>query len=62
VREALRDLDEVVRNELGVGPRPYELDGPPAKESSLAYTGEPLTPQQEDETRQFLDWIRARDS
>jgi len=62
VREALRDLDEVVRNELGVGPRPYELDGPPAKASSLAYTGEPLTPQQEDEARQFLDWIRARDS
>jgi DNA-binding MarR family transcriptional regulator len=62
VREALRDLDEVVRNELGVGPRPYELDVPPAQESSLAYTGDPLTPQQVDEARQFLDWIRARDS
>jgi DNA-binding MarR family transcriptional regulator len=62
VREALRELDEVVRNELGVGPRPYELDGPRAQESSLAYTGDPLTPQQVDEARQFLDWIRARDS
>jgi hypothetical protein len=47
---------------LGVGPRPYELDGPTVEESSLAYTGEPLTPQQVDEARQFVDWIRARDS
>lgn len=62
VRESLRDLDEVIRNELGVGPRPYELDGLPAQESSLAYTGEPLTPQQVDEARQFLDWLRARDN
>jgi DNA-binding MarR family transcriptional regulator len=62
IREALRDLDQVIRNELGVGPRPYELDGPTVEESALAYTGEPLTPQQVDEARQFVDWIRARDS
>jgi DNA-binding MarR family transcriptional regulator len=61
-REALRDLDQVIRNELGVGPRPYELDGPPVEDSSLAYSGEPLTPEQVDEARQFVDWIRARDS
>jgi DNA-binding MarR family transcriptional regulator len=61
-REALRDLDQVIRNELDVGRRPYELDGPPTQESSFAYTGEPLTPEQVDEARQFVDWIRARDS
>lgn len=62
IREALRDLDQVIRNELGVGPRPYELDGPTVEKSSLAYTGDPLTPEQVDEARQFVDWIRARDS
>lgn len=60
-RESLRDLDQVVRSKLGVGPRPYELEVESNRGASLPYQGEPLSPAQAEETRRFIEWLRNRD-
>lgn len=61
VRESLRELDSVIRLRLGVGARPYELETGTDDGTSLSYPGEPLTPDQAEEARRFIEWIRSRD-
>lgn len=61
VRVSLRDLDAAIRSDLGLGPRPYELDFTEWGVSALEYEGDRLSTAQERETRRFIDWVRARD-
>lgn len=61
VRQALADLDRVIRAELGVGGRPYELASTGSEEATLSYSGDPLAADQVEEARKFVDWLRDRD-
>ncbi len=61
VRAALQILDSAMRRELDLGPRPYELELSDDTGSALAYQGDPLTDEQIEETRLFIDWLRVRD-
>lgn len=62
VRSALGELDHVLRRQLGVGPRPYRLLASDAPGAALSYSGAPLTEDQADEARRFIDWLRIRDT
>jgi DNA-binding MarR family transcriptional regulator len=62
VRGSLRDLDRVLRHLLDLGPRPYELDSDETGNPAITYPGTPLSSEQTYEVRQYIDWIRIRDS
>lgn len=61
VRDALWELDQSLRQWLGVGPRPYRLLSESFDAATVSYEGEPLRPEQTDEVRRFIDWLRIRD-
>lgn len=61
VRDSLRELDQALRQWLGVGPRPYQLLSESSDAASVPYEGEPLSPEQTHEVRRFIDWLRIRD-
>jgi DNA-binding MarR family transcriptional regulator len=61
VRDSLWELDQALRQRLGVGPRSYRLLSEPSDAASVSYEGEPLRPEQTDEVRRFIDWLRIRD-
>ncbi len=61
VRESLRELDLALRHELGLGPRPYELNAIENDHPSVAYQGSPLSVAQTKEVRKYIDWVRNRD-
>jgi DNA-binding MarR family transcriptional regulator len=62
VRESLGDLDRVLRHLLDLGPRPYQLATEGTGNPAVPYSGTPLSSEQADEVRQYIDWIRSRDS
>ena len=62
VRERLELLDQVLRQEMGVGPRPYEVDVARSYAKTLTYSGPALTPEQRAEALRFVDWLRKRDA
>lgn len=61
IRESLSELDSALRSDLGLGPRPYELDGAGKEGSSISYVGLPLSVAQTEEVRKYIDWVRSRD-
>ena len=62
VRAALARLDLALRSEVGVGPRPYEIDLEQTHDPVVTYSGRPLDPSQAAEVRNYIDWIRTRDA
>ncbi len=70
VRRALERLDIAFRAVLGLDDRPYDLRhelGPEARTDdgggwAVTYTGDPLTPAQDDAVRQYIDFLRASTS
>lgn len=62
VRESLSDLDRVLRHRLDLGARPYQLDSKKTGSSAIPYSGTPLSSEQVEEVRQYIEWIRNRDS
>jgi len=62
VRESLSDLDRVLRHRLDLGPRPYQLDTEETGNPAIHYPGTQLSSEQGEEVRQYIDWIRSRDS
>ena len=59
-RLALRRIDSAFRSVLTLDPRPYELDGGDGDSDwQLTYGGEPLTSDQEDDVRRYIDFLRS---
>lgn len=61
VRAAMDDLDQGLRQLVGVAPRPYPASGAD-QTRSVTYSGPALTAAQHAEVRRYIDWIRARDT
>jgi DNA-binding MarR family transcriptional regulator len=61
IRVALGELDRTIREQLGVGARPYDLNASDDAESSLVYEGPALDVAQAEEARRFVAWLRDRD-
>lgn len=60
-RVALQRIDAAFRTVLGLDARPYDLSVElPAGRGSVTYSGEPLTPDQEDAVRHYIDFLRTR--
>ena len=59
-RVSLQRLDSVLRSTAGLDPRPYALAaGTPAAGSQLVYSGHPLSPEQEQRVRSYVDFVRT---
>ncbi len=66
-RMALQDIDSALRKLGGMDPRPYRVtdEGRPdahgrTRTQALSYAGRPLTADQEQQVRLFLDFVRSR--
>jgi DNA-binding MarR family transcriptional regulator len=59
-RQALQSLDADLREAAGFEPRPYRLaDDTEQQTWDLRYDGAPLSAKQEDQVRQYIEFIRA---
>jgi DNA-binding MarR family transcriptional regulator len=62
-RLVLQDLDRILRDVTGLDSRPYTVDphdGGPATAHTLTYLGPELTPEQQDEARRYIDFLRLQ--
>lgn len=60
-RLVLQDLDRILRDVTGLDPRPYTVDKArdgTSTTNDLAYTGDRLTADQEDQVRRYIDFLR----
>lgn len=59
-RQRLQALDASLRRVARLGPRPYSLDLDPGSAPRLTYAGPPLSAEQEDEVRRYIEFMRGR--
>jgi hypothetical protein len=59
-RQRLQRLDASLRRVAGLDPRPYSLVLAHGEEPRLTYAGPPLSVEQEDEVRRYVDFVRQR--
>ena len=60
LRQHLQTLDASLRAAAVLDPRPYQLSAVTGADSwQLSYAGEPLNPVQENQVRQYIDFVRS---
>jgi DNA-binding MarR family transcriptional regulator len=60
-RAALQRLDAALRDVGGLDPRPYRVPvAPGGSESRISYDGPPLSAEQAEHVRSYIDFVRAR--
>ena len=59
-RISLQRLDRALRDVGGLEPRPYQVDETPSVGQHLHYDGLPLTADEEDTVRAYIDFLRTR--
>ena len=60
LRQQLQTLDASLRAAAVLDPRPYQLTAVTGADSwQLSYAGEPLNPAQENQVRQYIDFVRS---
>ena len=60
LRQQLQTLDASLRAAAVLDPRPYQLSAVTGADSwQLSYAGEPLNPAQENQVRQYIDFVRS---
>ncbi len=60
LRHQLQAFDASLREAAALDPRPYQLSARTSGDTwQLSYSGEPLSPGQESQVRQYIDFVRS---